>query len=102
VFTKKSKAAAISIASNTSLILLKLFAGLITGSVSLIAKAIHSVMDLVAAIVAFIDVNISDRPSDKKHPFGHGNVENLSGVNEGILILVAAGLIVNEAVHKIR
>jgi cation diffusion facilitator family transporter len=101
VFNKKSKAAAISIASNTSLILLKLFAGFITGSVSLIAEAIHSVMDLVAAIVAFISVNISDKPADKKHPFGHGKAENLSGVIEGVLILIAAGLIVNEAIHKI-
>jgi cation diffusion facilitator family transporter len=101
VFNRKSKAAAISIASNTTLILLKLVAGLITGSVSLIAEAIHSVMDLVAAIVAFVSVNISDKPADKKHPFGHGKAENISGVIEGILILVAAGLIVNEAIHKI-
>ena len=99
---KKSKAAAISIASNSSLILLKLAAGLITGSVSLIAEAIHSVMDLIAAIVAFISIRISDNPADKKHQFGHGKAENLSGVIEGILILVAAGLIVNEAIHKIK
>jgi cation diffusion facilitator family transporter len=99
---KKSKAAAVSIASNTSLILLKLLAGVITGSVSLIAEAIHSVMDLVAAIVAFVSVRISDNPADKQHQFGHGKAENLSGVIEGILILVAAGLIVNEAIHKIK
>jgi cation diffusion facilitator family transporter len=101
VSVKKSRAAAVSIASNTALILLKLAAGFITGSVSLIAESIHSVMDLIAAIVAFISVRISDSPADKKHQFGHGKAENLSGVIEGILILVAAGLIVNEAVHKI-
>jgi len=100
--TKKSKAALISIISNTSLIILKLIAGFITGSVSLIAEAIHSVMDLIAAIVAFVSVRISDSPADKKHQFGHGKAENISGVIEGMLILVAAGLIVNEAIHKIR
>jgi cation diffusion facilitator family transporter len=101
VSKRKSRAAAVSIASNTSLILLKLAAGIITGSVSLIAEAIHSVMDLIAAIVAFISVRISDNPADRKHQFGHGKAENLSGVIEGILILIAAGLIVREAINKI-
>jgi cation diffusion facilitator family transporter len=88
--TTKTKAAAISIASNTSLILMKLIAGLVTGSVSLIAEAIHSTMDLAAAIIAFICVRISDKPEDKNHPYGHGKAENISGVIEGVLILIAA------------
>ena len=99
--TKKSKAALFSIGSNTILIVLKLVAGTITGSVSLIAEAIHSLMDLVAAIIAFVSVSVSDRPADKQHQFGHGKAENVSGVIEGLLILVAAGLIVREAIHKI-
>ncbi|UCC17110.1 MAG: cation transporter [Dehalococcoidales bacterium] len=98
---RKSKAAGISILSNTSLILLKLVAGIVTGSVSLIAEAIHSMMDLLAAVVAFISVRVSDNPPDAKHPFGHGKAENISGVIEGVLIFIAAGLIINEAVHKI-
>ena len=97
----KSKAAAISVLSNTCLILLKLFAGVITGSVSLIAEAIHSMMDTIAAVVAFISVSVSDKPADKKHPFGHGKAENISGVIEGLLIFIAAGLIINEAIHRI-
>ena len=99
-FTKKSKAAAISIVSNTSLILLKLVAGIITGSVSLLAEAIHSVMDLAAAIVAFVSVRIADRPSDAQHHFGHGKAENISGVVEGLLIFVAAGIIIKEAIDR--
>ena len=99
--TKKTKAAAISIASNTTLILFKIVAGLVTGSVSLIAEAIHSTMDLVASIVAFISVKVSDRPADKDHQYGHGKAENISGVIEGVLILIAAGLIVKEAIDKI-
>jgi cation diffusion facilitator family transporter len=101
LFTRKTKAAAVSIASNTILILLKLVSGVITGSVSLIAEAIHSLMDLAAAIVAFVSVNISDRPADREHPFGHGKAENISGVIEGLLIFVAAGFIIYEAVHRI-
>lgn len=101
MFTRKSKAAAISIASNTTLILLKLVSGIITGSVSLIAEAIHSIMDLAAAIVAFVSVNISDRPADTRHPFGHGKAENVSGVIEGLLIFGAAGFIIYEAIKRI-
>lgn len=101
MFTRKSKAAAISIASNTTLILLKLVSGLITGSVSLIAEAIHSIMDLAAAIVAFVSVSISDRPADRQHPYGHGKAENISGVIEGLLIFVAAGFIIYEAIQRI-
>lgn len=92
----------ISISSNTLLILLKLVAGFVTGSVSLIAEAIHSIMDWIAAVVAFISVRISDNPVDKKHQFGHGKAENISGVIEGILILIAAGMIIKEAIDKIR
>ena len=98
---RKSKAAGFSILSNTCLILLKLVAGIVTGSVSLIAEAIHSMMDLAAAIVAFVSVRVSDKPPDNRHPFGHGKAENISGVIEGLLIFIAAGLIINEAVHKI-
>jgi cation diffusion facilitator family transporter len=97
----KSKAAAISIASNSFLILLKVFAGLLTGSISLIAEAVHSTMDLVASIIAFFSVRVSDRPADHEHPFGHGKAENISGVAEGLLIFVAAGIIVYEAVQRL-
>lgn len=101
VFTIKSKAAAVSIVSNSSLILLKVAAGLLTGSISLIAEAIHSTMDLAAAIIAFISVRISDRPADKQHPFGHGKAENISGVAEAVLIFVAAIIIIYQAAKRI-
>jgi cation diffusion facilitator family transporter len=101
VFTRKTKAAAVSVASNTTLILLKVAAGILTGSISLIAEAIHSLMDLAAAIVAFFSVRISDKPADREHPFGHGKAENISGVVEAILIFVAAGIIIYEAIQRI-
>lgn len=101
MFTIKSKAAAVSVGSNTSLILLKVVAGFLTGSISLIAEAIHSTMDLAAAIIAFLSVRISDTPADEKHPFGHGKWENVSGVVEAILIFIAAVIIVYQAVQRL-
>ncbi len=101
MLSRKSKAAAVSVASNSLLILLKIVAGLLTGSISLIAEAIHSLMDLAAAIVAFFSVRISDKPADREHPFGHGKAENVSGVVEAILIFVAAGIIIYQATQRI-
>jgi cation diffusion facilitator family transporter len=101
VLSTKSRAAAVSVASNTTLILLKVAAGILTGSISLIAEAVHSTMDLAAAIIAFFSVRISDTPADDQHPFGHGKAENISGVAEGVLIFVAAGIILYEAILRI-
>ncbi len=101
MFSTKSGAAGLSIASNSLLILLKVAAGILTGSIAILAEAIHSLLDLVAAIIAFISVRMSDKPADKFHPFGHGKVENISGVVEGGLIFVAAGIIIYEAVKRL-
>ena len=98
---KKVAVARLSILSNSLLILMKLIVGVISGSVSIISEAIHSFMDLLAAIIAFLSVRISDRPADSKHPYGHGKFENISGVVEAILIFVAAIWIIYEAVKKI-
>lgn len=97
----KVKVAALSIASNTTLIILKLIAGIISGSISIISETIHSGMDLVASIIAFFSVKMSSKPADKKHPYGHGKIENVSGVIEGLLIFIAAGLIIIEAIKKL-
>jgi cation diffusion facilitator family transporter len=98
---EKIKTARLSIFSNSSLIIMKLLAGLLSGSVSIISEAIHSGMDLLAAVIAFFSVKMSDTPPDSKHPYGHGKFENVSGVIEAILIFIAAGWIIYEAVHKI-
>ena len=97
----KVKIARLSIISNTLLIIMKLAAGLISGSVSIISEAIHSSMDLVAAIIAFFSVKVSDNPPDSRHPYGHGKVENISGVIEAILIFIAAIWIIVEAIKKL-
>jgi cation diffusion facilitator family transporter len=97
----KVKTARLSIISNTFLIALKLTVGIISGSVSIISEAIHSSMDLLAAIIAFISVKLSDNPPDTRHPYGHGKLENISGVIEAVLIFIAAGLIISEAIKKL-
>jgi cation diffusion facilitator family transporter len=98
---EKVSIARLSILSNTILILMKLVVGIISGSVSIISEAIHSSMDLVAAIIAFLSVRVSDNPPDKRHPYGHGKIENISGVIEALLIFVAAIWIITEAVKKL-
>jgi cation diffusion facilitator family transporter len=97
----KTNIARLSVFSNTVLIIMKLIVGIISGSVSIISEAIHSSMDLIAALIAFFAVRVSDNPPDSKHPYGHGKVENISGVIEGILILVAAVMIIVEAIKKL-
>ncbi len=97
----KVKVARLSIASNSFLIIMKLIVGIISGSVSIISEAIHSFMDLLAALIAFFSVRVSDNPPDSRHPYGHGKVENISGVIEALLIFLAAALIVTEAVKKL-
>jgi cation diffusion facilitator family transporter len=97
----KVKVARLSIVSNTFLIILKIVVGLLSGAVSIISEAIHSSMDLIAALIAFFSVRISDNPPDSRHPYGHGKVENISGVIEAILIFAAAIWIIIEAVKKL-
>jgi cation diffusion facilitator family transporter len=97
----KSGAAALSIASNSTLILLKVAAGSITGSVAILSEAMHSSIDLIASIVAFISVRKADEPADEEHRYGHEKIENLSAAIEGMLILVGSGVIAFEAIRHL-
>jgi cation diffusion facilitator family transporter len=101
VAPSKSRAAALSIASNTALILLKAIAGTVTGSVALLTEALHSATDLVASIVAFFSVRAADAPADESHPYGHEKIEDMAAAIEGMLILVGCGLIAFEAIRSL-
>ncbi len=94
---EKIKAARLSIISNTSLVLIKLFIGIVMGSVSVLSEAIHSGLDLLASVIAFYAVGKAGKPADERHPYGHGKWENVSGVAEALLILAAAVYIIYEA-----
>jgi len=98
---KKVKAARISILSNSLLVGIKLTVGIFMGSVAVLSEAIHSGLDLLAAIIAFYAVGKSGKPADERHPYGHGKWENVSGVVEALLILAAAIYIIYEAAQRL-
>ena len=97
----KTGAAALSVASNSALILLKAIAGTITGSVALLTEALHSATDLVASIVAVFSVRAADVPADESHPYGHEKIEDMAAAIEGVLILVGSIVIAFEAVRHL-
>jgi cation diffusion facilitator family transporter len=98
---RKTRAAGLSIVSNTALILLKVAAGILTGSIALITEAIHSAVDLVASVVAFFSVRKADQPADEDHLYGHAKVENLAAALEGVLIVLGAAVIIFESVRRL-
>jgi cation diffusion facilitator family transporter len=98
---QKAAAARLSVSSNALLVVLKLVVGIAIGSVSILSEAVHSGIDLLAALLAFFAVNRSGKPPDEEHEYGHGKIENVSGVVEAVLIFLAAVWIVAEAAHRL-
>jgi cation diffusion facilitator family transporter len=98
---RKTRAARISIISNSALIVLKLVAGAVTGSIAIITEAVHSSIDLMASIVAYFSIRKAEEPADESHPYGHEKVENLAAALEGVLILVGAAIIVYESSRRL-
>jgi cation diffusion facilitator family transporter len=98
---RKVRVATLSVVSNATLTIMKLIVGLFIGSVSILSEAIHSGVDLIAAVIALFSVKTSSIPADAHHPFGHGKIENLSGTIEALLIFLAAVWIIFEAVKKL-
>jgi cation diffusion facilitator family transporter len=98
---KRSRAAAVSIFSNTALIALKVVAGIVTGSVAIITEAIHSSVDLAASFIAYFSVRQAETPADAEHRYGHEKFENIAAAAEGVLILIGSGVIVYAAVRSL-
>jgi cation diffusion facilitator family transporter len=98
---QRTRAAALSIASNAALIVLKLVAGIITGSVAIITEAIHSAVDLVASFIAYFSVRQAEEPADASHRYGHEKFENVAAAAEGVLILIGSGVIIYAAVRSL-
>lgn len=99
--TTKENAAKLSIASVSLLIIIKVVASIITGSISIRADAVHSALDLIAAVTTFIGVRVSGRPADEQHPFGHGKAENISSTIVAVLIFAAGCIIIYTAVNRL-
>ncbi len=98
---RKDRAALVSIASNATLIVLKLFAGALTGSIAIITEAIHSAVDLAASVIAYWSVRKADEPADESHLYGHEKAENVAAGIEGMLILAGAGIIIYESARRL-
>lgn len=89
-FSTPSRAALVSVGSNTLLVGAKAVVGVLSGSAALLSEALHSGLDLLASLLAWVSLRFSAHPPDWEHPFGHGKWENLSAFLEGLLILAVA------------
>jgi cation diffusion facilitator family transporter len=98
---EKSSAAGSSVLAAVGLTSFKLIVGVMTNSLGILAEAAHSALDLVAALMTFFAVRVSDKPADKEHPFGHGKIENLSALFETVLLLATSGWIIHEALQRL-
>lgn len=101
MFHTKTGAAGLTIGTVALLSVLKIAVGIISGSVSIIAQAIDSLLDLFASLVTFFGLRFAGKPADREHPFGHGKAESISGVVQGGLIFAAAAYIFYQAVTRI-
>ncbi|HXD64861.1 MAG TPA: cation diffusion facilitator family transporter [Solirubrobacteraceae bacterium] len=97
----KTRAAAVSIVSNSCLIVLKVAAGLVTGSVGLLSDAVHSLMDLIASLIAWASVRKADEPADASHRYGHEKLEDLAAGAQALLLLFGAAFIAVEAIRAL-
>jgi len=98
---EKKNAAFLSVIAAVFLTTFKLVVGILTGSLGILSEALHSALDLVAAIVTFFSVRVSDKPADKEHNYGHGKVENLSALIQTILLFVTCLWIIYEAINRL-
>ncbi len=98
---EKKRAALLSIGSAALLLCLKTFLVLRTDSLGILSEALHSGLDLVAAIITFLSVRVSDQPADERHPYGHGKFENFSAFIETGLLFLTAVYIIYEAFYRL-
>lgn len=97
----KVRAARLSAITNSLLLIMKLSVGVAIGSVSVISEAVNSGTDVLAALLATFSLRVASQPADQEHRYGHGKVENLSALVEGVLILLAAAWILYEALRAL-
>ncbi len=98
---EKKRVAFISVIAAVFLTGFKMVVGILTGSLGILSEALHSGLDLVAAVITFFSVRISDKPADEDHHYGHGKIENFSAFIETILLIVTCIWIVYEAISRL-
>jgi len=102
MFSGKSGAAKLSIVVVVTLIALKVTVGAVTGSLSILAQAVDSFLDLFAVFITLLAIRIAVKPADEGHPFGHGKAENIAAIVQAVLIFLAGGSIIFSAIHRIQ
>jgi cation diffusion facilitator family transporter len=98
---EKKRVALLSVLAAIFLTGFKMIIGILTGSLGILSEALHSTLDLIAAVITFFSVSISDKPADKEHNYGHGKVENFSALIETLLLLITCIWIIYEAVNRL-
>ena len=98
---EKRSVAGNSVIAAVAITLLKIIVGITTGSLGVLSEAAHSALDLLAAIITFFSVRVSDKPADAEHQYGHGKVENFSAFIETGLLLLTCFWIVYEAIRRL-
>jgi cation diffusion facilitator family transporter len=93
--TREKRIAALgSIGSSLALVFLKVVLAVVTGSLGILSEALHSILDLIAAVITYLSVRVADKPADADHLYGHGKVESFSAfVETGLLVLTALYII---------
>lgn len=92
----------ISIITNTLLFVLKYWAGVVTGSIALIADAWHTLTDSVSSAIVIVSAKLSEKPADKEHPFGHGRADLISSVIIGVLLAIIGFEFILKSVEKLK
>jgi cation diffusion facilitator family transporter len=94
MFSTKAGASRLLIGVIVALIVVKAVVAWLSGSLSVVAQAADSLLDLIAGIVTFLAIRMAAMPADREHPYGHGKWEDIAGAAQGILIMVAGGVII--------
>jgi len=98
---EKSRVAFFSVLAAILLTSFKILVGVLTNSLGILSEALHSGLDLVAAVITLFAVRVADKPADKTHNYGHGKVENLSALVETLLLFVTCFWIISEAISRL-
>lgn len=101
MFSTKAGATKLLIGVVVGLIVFKVVVSWLTGSISILAQAADSLLDLFAGIITFSAIRVAAKPADTEHQYGHGKVEDIAGASQGILIFIAGGLIIYSSIHRI-
>src|SRR6185437_1584903 len=100
--TVKTRVAAISVFASAGMAAAKFIVGILIGSLALVSEALHSSVDVVATVITWMVVRVSDLPADEEHHYGHGKFESISALAVIAILYVLAGGILVEAWSRLR